>query len=201
MAVKLDLRTAITFTFPDAAVTYAGGGANVDLSSASVGGGLLAAKNLSDLASAADARMNLGATTLGEGLFTAADAPAARDALGVNVIPLMAQCNVAATTAGVTYVFVPSGYDGDVVSVVAMNSADPGGDLAITTAIGPSGGPFVPITGGNLVVANAAPAGSITTATPSAANDVRGDRAIEVAWDNGAVNAINVTVTILLSRT
>lgn len=42
------------------------------------------ASNLSDLASAATARTNLGATAIGTTIFTAADAPAVRTAIGVS---------------------------------------------------------------------------------------------------------------------
>lgn len=66
MATTIDTRTAITFTLPDDAVTIAGngGGASVDLSSATALGGLLAENDLDDVASAATARANLGAVDL-----------------------------------------------------------------------------------------------------------------------------------------
>lgn len=246
MATTIDTRTAITFTFPDDAVTYSGGGANVDLSSAAIGGGLLAENNLSDVDSAADARTNLGGTATGIALFTAASAAAAQTAIGatvtgsslivaadasaaqtaigatvtgaalitaasvaaargtlsVNVHAIVVQAYVAVTTAGVLYVDVPADVSGTVTSIVATNSADPGGNLVITPAIGPSGGAFVAITDGGITVANTTAAGTKTSSTPSAANTVTGGTSvIEVAWDNGAANACNVTVSIYVTRT
>lgn len=52
--------------------------------SVAAGTGLLAANNLSDLAAAATARTNLGSTTVGDAVFIAATAAAARTALGVS---------------------------------------------------------------------------------------------------------------------
>lgn len=50
-----------------------------------VAGALLAANNLSDLASAATARTNLGGTTVGKAVFTAASEAAAQTAIGATV--------------------------------------------------------------------------------------------------------------------
>lgn len=114
---------------------------------------------------------------------------------------LTVQCSVAVTTAGVVYIAVPAGVSGAVTSVSAVNNDDPGGDLVITPAIGPSGGAFVAITDGDLIVANTSVAGTLTTATPTAANAVVGGASvIEVAWDNGAATACVVTVTLLITR-
>jgi len=54
----------------------------IDWSPLRVSGELLAANNLSDLGSPSTARSNLGSTTVGDGVFTAADAAAGRAALG-----------------------------------------------------------------------------------------------------------------------
>ncbi len=51
-----------------------------------VAGALLAANNLSDLASAATARTNLGGTATGVSVFTAANAAAARTAIGAGAV-------------------------------------------------------------------------------------------------------------------
>lgn len=55
-------------------------------SAAGVAGALLIANNLSDLANPATARTNLGGTTVGKAVFTAASAAAARTAIGSTVI-------------------------------------------------------------------------------------------------------------------
>lgn len=156
---------------------------------------------VSDLTPAAMAT-KLGVTATGSALITAANAAAARTTLGVNVEAIVVQCYVAAATAGRAMIAVPSGISGTVTSIQAVNSADPGGDLVITSAIGPSGGPFVPITNGAVTVANTTAGGTITAATPTAANTVVGGTSVlEVWWDDGAANACNVTVTMLVTRT
>lgn len=56
---------------------------------------LTAADNLSDLANAATARTNLGATTVGNAVFTAASAAAARTAIGVGSSAVLDEATVA----------------------------------------------------------------------------------------------------------
>jgi hypothetical protein len=197
----LDPRNPIFLQVDDAQVTTTGGAQTVNLTPAA-GGALLAENNLDDLDSAADARANLGATTLGEDIFTAATASAVRSLIGVSIVVLSATCYVAATTAGVTYVPVPTGWTGTVTSIRAVNSADPGGLLSFTSAIGPSGGAFVPITNGTFTVPDTTVAGTAVVASPTAARSVTGGTSvIEIAWDNGAANAINVGVVIEITRT
>jgi hypothetical protein len=59
-----------------------GSGANPQWGSIPGGGDMLSTNNLSDLANAAAARSNLGATAVGTNLFTAVDAAAARSVIG-----------------------------------------------------------------------------------------------------------------------
>lgn len=62
--------------------------------SAASAGGLLPANNLSDLANASTALTNLGGTTVGKAVFTAADAAAARSSVGLFGIVLAHQYGV-----------------------------------------------------------------------------------------------------------
>ena len=67
-------------------------------------GDMLAANNLSDLASAATARANLGATTVGTALFTAANEAAARTALGTPATAAVQPVNANLTSlSGLTF--------------------------------------------------------------------------------------------------
>ena len=78
----IDYRDPTILQVDDAQVTVTNSVTYVDLT-AGAGGELLAENNLSDLDSAADARTNLGATILGEDLFTAPDAATVWTALGL----------------------------------------------------------------------------------------------------------------------
>lgn len=200
MAVTVDSRTATTLILPDTAVTNRAGGAVIDLTGPAPGA-LQIAANLSDLADADTALANLGGTATGVAVFKAASAAAARSTLDLNVHTIVVGAMVIGSTAGVIYVDVPAHVSGTIDSIVATNSNDPGGDLTITPAIGPSGGPFVPITGGAIVVANTTAAGTKTSAAPSAANTVTGGTSvIEIAWDDGATIICNVTISIYVTR-
>jgi hypothetical protein len=106
-----DSRTAITWTFPNGAVTVTGqgGGVSVDLSSATVLGASAIGAALFVSASAAAARTTLGSTVVGDALFIAANAGAARTAIGATVTgsalivatdAAAAQTAIGATTVG-----------------------------------------------------------------------------------------------------
>jgi hypothetical protein len=153
-------------------------------------------------ASTSAAQSAIGASATGRLLFIAASATAARTTLLTNVQWFPVSCYVAATTAGKTYIPIPADFSGTIDSILAATSGDPGATLTFAPAIGPSGGPFVAITGGGFTVANAATAGTKSTASPSAAKTVTGGTSVvEIAWDNVAANAINVTVMIGVTRT
>jgi hypothetical protein len=153
-------------------------------------------------ATESDAQDALGATATGKALLTAASATAARTALLTNVEWWSVVCQIAATTAGAAYLPIPANFSGTIDSILAATSGDPGATLTFAPAIGPSGGPFVAITSGGFTVANAATAGTKSTASPSAAKTVTGGTSVvEIAWDNVAANAINVTVMIGVTRT
>ena len=81
---SIDYRNPTILIVDDSQVTTANGVETVDLT-VGAGGGLLAANNLSDVASAATSRTNLGGTATGVALFTAASAAAARTAIGATV--------------------------------------------------------------------------------------------------------------------
>lgn len=150
----------------------------------------------------ADARSILGSSTTGDALFVAASKTAARTELLVNVEWITVAVQVAATTAGKAYVAVPANFGGTIDSILAVNSADPGGAVVFTTGIGASGGPFTSITSGGFTVANGAAGGTKVSASPSAAKTVVGGTSvIEVAWDNGAANAVSVSVSLGITRT
>jgi hypothetical protein len=222
MAVTLDLRTALTLTFPDSAVTYANGGAEVDLTGTAPGA-LQIADNLSDLddadtalanlggtatgialfktASPAAARTTLGGTATGVALFTAASASAARTTLEVTLATLTGVAPVAVTTAGAIYLQVPTGITGTVSLITGVTNGAPGGDTLFTGAIGTSGGAYTDITSGTFTVLSAATAGTRFVATPSAANAVTGGTSIiRVSWDAGAAAAVLVGLTIEITR-
>ena len=144
----------------------------------------------------------LGITATGTALITAASASAARTTIGVEVVSLEASLYVAAGTAGVLYLPVPSFGTGTVTSILAACSTDPGADVAVTPAIGPSAGPFVAITDGDFTVLNTSTVGTAFTATPTAANAVTGGTSIiEIAWAATAVNPFNLGITIEVTRT
>jgi hypothetical protein len=197
----VDFISPVQITVDDSQVSVGAGGQYVVDMTAGADGALVAANNLSDLDSAADARTNLGATTLGEDLFTVADASTARSLLEVTLATLSASCAVAVTTAGALYLAVPTGITGTVSKIRAVTNGDPGGNVVFASAIGPSGGPFVAITNGGFTVANGATAGTASVATPTAANSVTGGTSIvRVSWDNGAATAAVVGVVIEITR-
>lgn len=199
-----------------ASVTVSGLGATVSLysdgtsirryseggSGSGVAGALLIQENLADLDDPDVGLVNLGGGASGIDVFKASTDPLARAALGVNVEWLDATIYVAAATAGATYIPVPDGFSGTVDSIIAGSSADPGGNVAVTSAIGTSGGVYTAITDGGFTVANGAAAGTKQSATPSAAKTVVGGTSlIRIAWDNGAANAFNLNVLIGITRT
>jgi hypothetical protein len=81
---NLDYRNPTIIQVDDSQVTIENGVVTVDLT-AGAEGELLAANNLSDVASAATSRTNLGGTATGVAVFTAASAAAAATAIGATV--------------------------------------------------------------------------------------------------------------------
>jgi hypothetical protein len=81
---NLDYRNPTILQVDDSQVTIENGVVTVDLT-AGAEGELLAANNLSDVASAATSRTNLGGTATGVAVFTAASAAAAATAIGATV--------------------------------------------------------------------------------------------------------------------
>jgi hypothetical protein len=220
---NLDYRNPTILQVDDSQVTIENGVVTVDLT-AGAEGELLAVNNLSDVASAATSLTNLGGTATGVAVFTAANAAAAQTAIGAtvtgaalltaasavaarttlsdNVVWVSQTVHVAALTDGQSFIAVPSNYSGTVDMILVASNADPGANVDFDTAIGPSGGPFTAITGGDFTVANAAADGTLQTLSPSAAKTVVGGTSLlQITWTDTAVNPLTVSVSFGITRT
>lgn len=220
MSVRVPFQTAITFTFPDGAVTTAnkGGGVEVDLTSAATAGGLLAANNLSDVDSVSQSRTNLGATSVGASVFTAASTSAAQTAIGATSTgqTLFTAANVAAArSAIVANILSEANYFSDVRAATAMvrwyafgalsgflseviitlDGAIGGGDLALTVDSVTSG-VVTPVTFSSTTVPVAgSAAGTTLRFVPTGGNALVTLTAIRVTI--AGANTTNVGATIV----
>lgn len=87
-------------------------------------GDLSSANNLSDLASAATARTNLGATTVGSAVFTAADAAAARTAIKAPLAGHLYNLTLSTSAASATFgVAAGQAADSTAVDLMVLGSA------------------------------------------------------------------------------
>ena len=170
------------FTAADAAAARTAIGAGTG----SGDGDVVAANNLSDLANAGTARTNLGATTVGANVFTAADQAAARSAIGVgtgtgdvvaaNNLSDLADAATARTNLGLgssSTLDVPSSGD------AASGEVVKGNDTRLTDARTPVAHSAALITSGTLAIAQggtgsatAPMVGVITAADAAAARTV-----------------------------
>lgn len=144
--------------------------------------------------SAADARTNLGGTTVGKALFTAATAAAARTTLGggANKIPL----TVTATTLVGTGVYrVVTPVAGTVTKIYSViDGALTTGNATLTGKIGTTA-----ITDGALTITQAgSAAGDVDSATPSALNTVSAGDVLSVTVGGTNDAAVSAKVTFLI---
>ena len=99
------------------------------------------------------------------------------------------------STAGSTFVAVPDG--GKIVKILtSIKNAITTADAALTFEIGGTA-----VTGGAITVTQSgSAAGDVDTATPTAANRVEGDGAIEMITDGGSSTACECVVTFVIRR-
>lgn len=183
-------------------------------------GVLLAANDLSDVASAAQARTNLGgtatgvavftaasttagqtalgATSTGRGLFTAANAGVARSAIVANILPIANRFDsvLAATAEQQYYTF---GADSGFVSsvMVTLYGALAGGDFAFTADV-VTAGVATPISFASTTIPEAgSAAGTTARFVPNAAAPIStlSTVRITIAGANMAEVAAGITVT------
>lgn len=144
--------------------------------------------------SAADARTNLGGTTVGKALFTAASAAAAREALGLGA-PQIALTVAVATLVGTNVYRVVSPVVGTVTKIYSVIAgALTTGNATLTGKIGTTA-----ITDGALTITQSgSAAGDVDIAAPSANNELgEGDvLSVTVGGTNDA--AVGATVTFLI---
>lgn len=144
--------------------------------SVAAGTGLLAANNLSDLAAAATARTNLGSTAVGDALFVAATALAARTTLAVNKVwvPIRAT-TIAGAGSPVYRVLAPCAGTVSLIRSI-IEGALTTGNAVLTAAINGT-----PITTGVITIEQAASAaGDKDSCIPTAANTVAEND--ELSW-------------------
>ncbi len=99
------------------------------------------------------------------------------------------------STAGSTFVAVPDG--GRIIKIMTvLQGAISGGNAAITFEIGGTA-----VTGGGITVAHSgSAAGTVDSATPTAANRVEEDGTIEMITDGGSTGAKKLGVTFVIRR-
>lgn len=144
--------------------------------------------------SAANARTALGGSVVGQQVFTAADAAAARAALGV-VVDHVALTLPVASLIGTGVYRVVSPVAGTIKKLWSViDGALATGDATLTGKIGATA-----ITGGAMTIAQAgSAAGDVDSATPTAANTVAaGDMiSVTVGGTNSAARGALVTILI-----
>ena len=99
------------------------------------------------------------------------------------------------STASSTFIAVPDG--GKIIKIItALQGAISGGNAAISFEIGGTA-----VTGGGITVAHSgSAAGTVDSATPTAANRVEEDGTIEMITDGASSNAVKLLVTFVIRR-
>jgi len=99
------------------------------------------------------------------------------------------------STASSTFVAVPDG--GKIIKIItALQGAISGGNAAITFELGGTA-----VTNGGITVAHSgSAAGTVDSATPTAANEVAEDGTIEMITDGGSTGAKVLYVTFIIRR-
>lgn len=184
---------------------------------ASEAGALLAANNLSDLTLATTAQTNLGGTTVGKAVFTAANAAAAQTAIGATATgsALLTAANAAAAATAIgamtltavqtfgpfslgfqagggspDYVGWRPGFAGTITAVCVVTAVSPDGAVTITPTI--AGGATTPAT---VVVPMTDPVGTVQDVPITAGGAFTADQLIQfVATTGGLGGFVSVIV-------
>lgn len=162
-----------------------------------VGGELLAANNLSDVADASTSAQNIGALEAANNLSDVDTPATARANIGANrKTVLFTRIDLVGAT-GAVYRYV--NVSGNSETVLAMGSALAAalttGDATITASINAT-----PITDGAITITQSSSgAGDIDTATPSAANVIANGEALELTVGGTNDAAVFADVTVELS--
>jgi len=100
------------------------------------------------------------------------------------------------STAGSTFIVSP--YAGTITKIYSViDGAIATADASLTFEIAGT-----PVTGGTITVAiTGSAAGSVDSATPSAANSVIAGQAIEIITDGASTNTVKATVSFIIQRT
>lgn len=178
----VDFISPVQITVDDSQVSVAAGGETVIDMTAGADGALVAANNLSDLASASAARTNLGGTATGIAVFTAASAAAARTAIGVAshfTGPLTFNCDADTTLGVIKFQADQAGTIGVIRGTLFGTGPS---DQAIQVSMTING---VAVTNGDVTFALGSNDGAVQTNTATAAN----------TFVAGDVIAIGVTTT------